>query len=396
MRKLLRGARDVVAPLGIPLAWRQVAADRKRLATAITGVTFGILLMLFQLGLYNAINLMVVLPHRHLTGDLFLVSPDWDFFGSSRGFTRRRVQQAAALPEVAAATPLYLGYVLWTNPQTRQSKAALALAFNPEENPFAAGEALEQSATLRNPEAVLFDRLSQSDYGPIEALLAASGTLKVDVERKQAEVKGLFSMGPTLSASANLVMSDEAWFRYRPDLPRNMANVGVITLRPGADAAAAAARLSALLPDDVRVVTRQAFLAQEQAYWNKRTPVGFVVGAGMLVGMMVGAIVVYQILYSDVNDHLKEYATLKAIGMADWFFTVLVLEEALILVALGSLPAIGLTELLNSFARKSVNLPAYVEPGQVLTVLGAVAVACLLAGHLATRRLRAADPASVF
>jgi putative ABC transport system permease protein len=151
-----------------------------------------------------------------------------------------------------------------------------------------------------------------------------------------------------------------------------------------------------LLPPDVRVLTRQTFIAEEQRYWNRRTPVGFVVGAGMLVGMLVGAIVVYQILYSDVNDHLKEYATLKAIGFEDRFFTILVMEEALILVLLGIAPALAMTETLNHFARVTVNLRAYIDPTQVTLVMLAVIFSCLLAGRLATTRLRTADPASVF
>jgi putative ABC transport system permease protein len=396
MTKLLRAAGHTIAPLGIPLAWKQLAADRKRLVTAVAGVAFGVTLMLFQLGLYNAINAMVVLPHANLRGDLYLTSLDWESFGSNRGFTRRRLYQALTLPEVESVAPLYIGFVYWTNPETGHSKVALTLAFDPSENPFKPGPIRDQTEKLRDPEAVLFDAQSSSDYGHIPGLFRANHSLPVEIDKKHAVVKGLFTMGPTLAASANLVMGDEAWFRYRTDVPRNMANVGVINLRPGANAESAASELRFLLPKDVRVVTREAFIAQEQAYWDKRTPVGFVVGAGMLVGMFVGAIVVYQILYSDVSDHLKEYATLKAIGMGDLFFTVLVLEEALALVVMGALPALVLTEVLNSFARSSVNLPAYVEPLQVLTVLLAVAVTCLLAGHLATRKLRAADPASVF
>jgi putative ABC transport system permease protein len=116
----------------------------------------------------------------------------------------------------------------------------------------------------------------------------------------------------------------------------------------------------------------------------------------MIVGMLVGAIVVYQILHSDVNDHLKEYATLKAIGLGSSFFTVLVLEEALILVALGTAPALLLTGLLNYYARTYGNLRAYLEPLQVSWVLLAVSATALIAGYLATRKLRTADPASVF
>jgi len=396
MTKLLRAGCNTIAPSGIPLAWKQLAADGKRFVTAVIGVAFGIMLMLFQLGLRNAINAMVVLPQVNLEGDLFLTSLDWESFGSNRGFTRRRIYQTQALPEVESVTPLYIGYVYWTNPQTGQSKVALALAFNPSENPFKPGLIARQTDRLRNPEAVLFDTLSPSDYGPIAERFRANRRVQVRIDQRNAVVNGLFTMGPTLAASANLVMSDEAWFRYRTDVSRNMANVGVIKLRPGANATSVASRLRLLLPRDVRLVPRDVFIDQEKEYWNNRTPVGFVVGAGMLVGMLVGAIVVYQILYSDVNDHLQEYATLKAIGLGDMFFTVLVLEQALILVAMGAVPALGLTAVLNYYARSSVNLPAYVEPSQVFTVMLAVALACLMAGQLATRRLRAADPASVF
>ena len=395
--KILGKVAHVILPFGIPIAWKQLTADYKRLFTAIVGVAFGIMLMLFQMGLYNAINAMVVLPHAALRGDLFLTSIDWEFLGSNRGFTRRRLSQAMALPEIVSAAPLYVGYVDWTNPETRKSKVALTLAFDPSQNPFNPGAITDQLEKLRDPEAVLFDVLSQADYGRIALLLRlGNGAAAADISRKHAVVKGLFPMGATLSASANLVMSDEAWFRYRSDLPRNMANVGVMALRPGADPETTAAKLRTLLPNDVRVVTRDVFIAEEQRYWNDRTPVGFVVGAGMIVGMLVGAIVVYQILHSDVDDHLKEYATLKAIGLGNSFFTFLVLQEALILVALGTVPALLLTGLLNYYARTSGNLRAYLEPLQVSWVILAVSATALIAGYLATQKLRSADPASVF
>jgi putative ABC transport system permease protein len=393
---LFRKAANLILPLGIPIAWKQLSADPKRLATAIVGVAFGVMLMLFQMGLYNAINAMVVTPHAALRGDLYLTSRDWEYLGSNHGFTRRRLAQAEALPEVAFAAPLYVGYVDWTNPLTRKTKVALTLAFDPSQNPFKPGAITDQVDKLHDPEAVLFDVLSQADYGPMAEFLRSNKTVDADIMRKRTVVKGLFPMGATLAASGNLVMGDEAWFRYRSDLPRHMANVGVIALRPGADPDATAAKLSTLLPNDVRIVTRDVFIEEEQRYWNDRTPVGFVVGAGMMVGMLVGAIVVYQILHSDVNDHLKEYATLKAIGLGNSFFIFLVLEEAVILVALGAVPALLLTGLLNHYARTAGNLPAYLEPLQVSYVLLAAATTALAAGYLATRKLRSADPASVF
>lgn len=384
------------APLGIPLAWRQLAAEKKRLVAAVSGISFGLLLMLFQLGLYNGILAMVVLPHTNLRGELVMASPNYEYFGSSLEFSRRRLYQARSLPEVESVAPLYLGFLRWWNPETGRTKMMFAIGINPDENPFIGSDIRSQISLIRDAESMLFDTTSQRDYGPIPALLARDGFVETHAESLRVRVKGLFTLGHSLAASANVLMSDEAYFRLRPDKPRNMANVGMISLKPGADPAVAAAKLRAMLPDDVRILTRAEFIRGEQEYWARRTPIGFVSGAGMLVGMLVGAIVVYQILYTDVNDHLKEYATLKAIGFRDGFFARLVLQEALILVILGFLPAMALTLVMNDQARKAAQIPTSLSLVDVLTVFVAATGMCLFAGLLATRRLRSADPADVF
>ena len=384
------------APLGIPLAWRQLAAEKKRLVAASTGVTFGLILMLFQLGLYNGILAMVVQPHHSLRGELVMTSPNYEYFGSSLEFSRRRLYQARSLPEVESVAPLYLGFLRWWNPENGRIKMMFAMGINPDENPFLNADVRSQISAIRDPESLLFDSTSSSDYGPIAARLARDGPVETHAESKRVRVKGLFALGHSLAASANVLMSDEAYFRLRPDKPRNMINVGMIALKPGADPAAVANKLRAMLESDVRILTRQEFIEGEQAYWARRTPIGFVSGAGMLVGMLVGAIVVYQILYTDVNDHLKEYATLKAIGFRDGFFAGLVLQEACILVVLGFIPAMAFTLVLNDQARKVAQIPTALSLVDVLTVLVAATGMCLIAGLLATRRLRSADPADVF
>jgi putative ABC transport system permease protein len=370
--------------------------EKKRMSVAVLGITFGIMLMLFQLGLYNGIMAMVVLPHNALRGELVMVSPNYEYFGSSMEFSRRRLYQARGLPEVESTAPLYLGFLSWANPRTGRVKMIFAMAIEPDENPFTLPAIAGQIDAIRDPESVLFDTLSQEDYGPIPAMFRQRRSVETEAERKRVRIKGLYTLGNTLAASADVVMSDEAYFRVRPDKPRNMANVGMIWLKPGANRDAVARQLRGVLPDDVEILRREDFIRSEQDYWANRTPIGFVSAAGMLVGMLVGGIVVYQILYTDVNDHLKQYATLKAIGLADGFFVAVVLEEALILMILGFIPALALTAVLNYEARTMAHIPTSLSVRDVATVLLAVSIVCLIAGFLATRKLRTADPAEVF
>jgi putative ABC transport system permease protein len=386
----------MVAPLGIPLAWRQLMNEKKRMLAAVLGITFGVMLMLFQLGLYRGILAMAVLPHISLRGDLVLVSPGYEYFGSSLQFSRRRLQQAQSLPEVQATAPLYAGFLHWWNPVDGSVQAIFAMGIEPGRNPFTLPEIAEQINEIRDPESVLFDRLSAPEFGPVPALLHDHGMVQTEANNKRVRVRGLFSLGPTLSSSANLVMSDEAFFRVRTDKPRNMADVGLIWLRPNADREVVLRRLRELLPRDVEILRREEFIRNEQDYWAKRTPVGFIAAAGLLVGMLVGGIVIYQILYTDVNDHLRQYATLKAIGISDGFFLGLVLQEACILMLLGFVPALLLTLALNYEARIRAQIPTTLTPRDGAIVFLAIAAVSSIAGLLASRRLRTADPADVF
>jgi putative ABC transport system permease protein len=64
-------------------------------------------------------------------------------------------------------------------------------------------------------------------------------------------------------------------------------------------------------------------------------------GFGVLIGVLVGLVIVYQVLSADVADHMREYATFKAMGYGPRFFLGIVLEEALVLGVLGFLPGLA-------------------------------------------------------
>ena len=179
---------------------------------------------------------MVVLPHNSLRGELVMISPNYEYFGSSieRRATRRRLYQARSLPEVESTAPLYIGFLRWANPVNGRVKMIFAIGIEPDQNPFTLPGIADHLDAIRDPESVLFDTLSQNDYGPVPRC-SDHGVVETEAERKRVRVTGLFTLGHTFAASAVVVMSDEAYFRIRPDKPRNMANVGMIGLKPGAD-----------------------------------------------------------------------------------------------------------------------------------------------------------------
>jgi len=285
----------------------------------------------------------------------------------------------------------------WKNPETGKDKLLSVLAINPSRNPFVLPDVREQVSLLTNGENVLFDCNSvQADYGYVNAMFEKQGEVLSEVEHGRVRVKGLFTMSQTLAANAHIITSDETMGRLNPQRSANMINFGLITLKSDADPREVRNHLSAFLPKEMRVMTHNEFRNEEQDYWLSRTPIGFVTLAGMLVGMFVGAIVVYQILYTDVTDHMREYATLKAMGITDMFLFRIVMTEALILLLTSAPPSTIISGFLFYIKRKGAAIPAELILSEVITVFAMAAAMCIIAGYLATRKLKTADPADIF
>jgi putative ABC transport system permease protein len=132
------------------------------------------------------------------------------------------------------------------------------------------------------------------------------------------------------------------------------------------------------------------------AYWASATPIGYVFTFGVVMGLVVGAVIVYQILFADISDHVPEYATVKAMGYPNRYLAGVVVAEALILAVLGYLPGWAVSWWLYRVTAAATQLPMTLTLGRGLQVLGLAAAMCVTSALLAVRKLRAADPADVF
>jgi putative ABC transport system permease protein len=134
----------------------------------------------------------------------------------------------------------------------------------------------------------------------------------------------------------------------------------------------------------------------EKSFWNTVSPIGFIFGLGVFLGFVVGSIIVYQILYTDVSDHLSEYATLKAMGYRDGFLFSIVFKEALLLSVLGYIPGLAISQALYSLTEQTTGLPIFMTVERAVMVFIFTVIMCVASGALAMRRLRSADPAEIF
>src|SRR5215468_8499028 len=151
----------------VPLAWLQLTKEKLRLLVAVAGVAFAVILIFMQLGFRKALFDSSTRLHEALAGDVFLVSPQFDFVAQPKSFSRRRLYQALAFPDVVAVRPLYLGLALWKNPETGKSRTIFSVGVDPADNAVTLPGVDEQLALIRKRDVVLYDRSGRPEYGDI-------------------------------------------------------------------------------------------------------------------------------------------------------------------------------------------------------------------------------------
>jgi len=380
----------------VPLAWLQLFKSKGRLAAAVAGISFAAVLMLAHMGVSDALFESAVLVHDQLNGDIFITSAKYQILIRSQTFTSRRLDQARGVEGVESAASIYIGLAPWNNPWTHENRDVFMLAFEPREAVLNIPGIGSQLAKLRQPDVVLFDQRSRPEFGPVGKVFAESGPFQVQIATRKMRVAGLFDLGTSFGIDGSIITSDLNFLRLRTGTSEGLVSIGVVKLKPGADAAAVLAELRRVLPEDVTVLPRERFRQNEIDYWANSTPIGFTTLLGVVMGWIVGAVIVYQILYSDVSEHLAEYATLKAMGYRNSYLMGVVMQEAVIISVLGFLPSLALAEVVYAITHSATLLPIALTARRALIVYAYTLGMCALSGFLAARRLRSADPASIF
>ena len=218
----------------------------------------------------------------------------------------------------------------------------------------------------------------------------------MEINGLHCEVCGLFKLGISFTANGQAFMPKIGFDRVFAGLPSAAESLGLIRLRRDAQPDKVRDRLQARLGPEMLVLTKKQLVEAEQRYWNGRTPVGFIIPVTLLVVVLVGAVIFYQILYTDVQHHLPEYATLKAIGFHDWNLQSLIVQQSMWLSLLGFPPGLLIAFILFRVARTATHLPFALSIGQAILAFLLTFGMCLAAGLLAMLKLRQAQPADVF
>jgi putative ABC transport system permease protein len=384
----------------IPLAWLQLVHSKVRFLSALAGIALAGILIFMQLGFQASLYESAVKVHKTIQTDLVLISPKASNFSNMSTIPRRCVYQAMSIPGVSSAQPLYIENVVWSPPEARQTQLNLvALGFDPQYSIFNSDTINQQLNQLKIQDHLLFDQKTKGSFPQTLLNLEKGNTVTTEINEQQVSFVGLFEIGNSFGADGYIITSDFNFLNLFQNRQVGEVSVGLVTLKPNIEAETVKSILQSYFKNvnwDVKVLTYPEWIDFEQSYWKQRSVIGFVFSLGVLMGFVVGIIIVYQILYSDISDHLAEYATLRAMGYRHIYLLNIVFQESLILATLGYIPSFLISQLLYAITREQTRLPIFMNFGRAAFVFILIIIMCVVSGTIAVQKLNSADPADVF
>src|SRR5271155_617647 len=372
------------------VAWRILTDQKGRTALASGGSFIAILLVFIELGFFVAVPQGGLLIYEHMRFDLLLCSNQYRFQGQSGQFPRARLAAAMTIPEVAQASPFYLGGGKWQDVNGGLRVDVSVIGLDPRAGVFAVPDIERQSAVLEHPDTVLVDGATRSLFGPLQV-----GRV-IDIAGRRMTIGGVYKLGTGFLGLGIAIASEANFFQMFPARPPDAVNLGLVNLKPGADPDRAAQAMRTILPADTQVFTRPELVAHEVAYWTTRTATGMIFGSGLLISFVVGIMVLYQTLATQITRQLPQFATLKAIGYSDRYLDAIVLIESFLITAVAFVPALGAALGVYALVRSETLLPLALTAPQLGTVFAITLVMAAASAFLSLGGLRRADPAEVF
>ena len=372
----------------IAFSFRLLIHERGRLFASVGGVTFALLLMLLQIGFRNALLDSAIQLLREVDADILVINKEKDPFLARNAMHKERLYQALSVEGIERASPLWIALEQWKNLEEETLHPIRVIGFDPNSPTFLIDEVHENVDKLKQIGTALLDTHSRSSYGELPDNIA-------QVSLRQIEIVGTFPLGTDFEVDGSILVSDETFFELTRQSP-DWIEIALLKLKPGTKVGTVLEQLALTLPGDVRAFSKEQLIDRDLAYWRTGTPISVILLVGVALGFAVGVVICYQILYTEVLDHLAEFATLKAMGYSNRYIQIVVMIESALLSVLGFVPSIALGAAMLALLGWSSGLPASVSFGDAVNV-GALALGmCTLAGTLALRKVRSLEPAELF
>lgn len=407
------------------IARKNLFEDIPRFLVAQAGIMFAVSLVTIQTGIFAGFSRSTTTLIDQSEADIWVAAEEMVFLELTLPIPAGSVNRAEAIEGVERAEALIIRSATWRSADGTIAPVRL-IGYAPQSRLFYPGATIQgRWQDVQEPYTFILDqsnldslRLQEvGDTATIGSLpaklvgltrntqfIASSSYLFTSLESANAYVTSGLTSTTNCQLEAgqllctNVYSQDQSTAAATP--PRPLSGSDGITYvlveaEPGQDLESLKQRLEAALPG-TQAYTKADMSNLTRDYWQRRTGLGFVLGLGAAVGVVVGIVIVGQILYSSVSDHLKEFGTLKAMGAPDWALYQVIVEQSLWMGILGYIPSMALCLALGAWTFATQGIMILITPLTAGGILGITMIMCIGSAIFAIQKVVRVDPAIVF
>ena len=376
------------------LALSTLLYEWRRYMAAIVALAFSGLLVLAQVGMFMGIGKAFTAQIDRARADIMILGPGATalFNGGPSGVPRRIMPVVYQHPEVVAVADLDGSGGRWQNivaegePRKTEFVNTTAIDAIPGAVTVPTDYSTDLVEALRQPYAVAVDETALKRLG---VKLGDQALYNSQTVRVAAVTRGYPNM-----MQATIVMSRDTLRMLGEANTGQRVGPLMVQIKNPARAEIVTAQLNAAAYGQYKAWTRAELAAANEGQMMKESFIAIMLGFSLFLGILIGVAITWQTLRGAIMANIKEFASLRALGVSMGSLRRIVLELSFWVGVAGVFAAFLLTWLVSLLAGASGLTMAF-PFGMVLGVSVMLILIALGSGFLSLGVLKKSQPADL-
>jgi putative ABC transport system permease protein len=374
------------------IALKMLTGDRGKYFAIIVGITFASLLITEQSGIFCGVMLRTTSQIRDIEGvDIWVMNSNVRYIDDLKAISDDDVYRVRGVSGVDWAVSLFRGA---GQAQLSNGNYQSLILIGIDDSTLAGAPAkmlVGKLGDLQNADAIIVDEAGYHQMWPGEPLRTDK---VIEMNDCRAVVVGVYRASQTWMTQPVVYTRFSQAVFFVPAVRRLMPFV-LAKCKPGQPVPEVARRIHA--QTGLKALSKQEFMNLTMMYYLQHTGIPINIGTTVILGFLVGCAIAGQTFYLFTVENLKQFGTLKAMGMSDRRLVGMILTQAMLVGGIGYGMGVGLATVYGIVAQRSMPLLAFFLPWQVVAGTGvAVLLISLISSVLSIHRVLVLEPAIVF
>ncbi|MBX9667092.1 MAG: ABC transporter permease [Candidatus Obscuribacterales bacterium] len=369
------------------LALKMLCRDRIKFLTLIVGIAFATLLITQQGSIFCGLMLRTASTIFDTNVPIWVTDPEVRSINDSVAMKEDVLQRVRSVNGVEWAVPFSMNNAI---AQSDKGETGVVQLIGLDDESLIGAPAEIPKAVLKRlnePDAVIITRSRSENFGaPMEG-----DTFEINDRR--ARVVGVVDASKNFTPFPSLYSTHSKALLF---LPPGYKYLNFVLVKPksGIDPARVCRNIQE--STGLQAFQQWDFVWKTMIYWGKNTGIPINFGITVLLGIIVGAAITAQTLYTFMIENIRQLGTFKAIGISNWQLASMVMLQGLSVGLIGFGIGAGLCSVVGLINPRNSELAYYTPQELVIMALGVVLTFCVLSSLLSIRKVVTVDPALVF